>query len=675
MGKISIDHYVKQLINLVELEKKAEINAMLREIKYFSPQKREKVGRAINHLNGKITGQELGFNLVKYGRKSQFKTEINTGDLVLISRGDPVKSKLTGTVTEKGSRFIIVALEKVPLWALKEIRIDLYVNDITFRRMIENLEKLNPHTKKALQFFLNNEKSHSIKVAKASTSAADIDKNLNHSQKIAICMAMASNDFFLIHGPFGTGKTRTLQEIIVQEIKKCNKVLATAESNTAVDNLVEGLGEDINSVRLGHPQRVSRKNIEKTLAYKLENHPQHSKIRGIEKEIEKIIAKRDQNHKPSPALRRGLSDTRILLNAVKRRGVRGISPNVIISMARWIELNKKVEDYHLNIRKIESHMVADIIKKSEVVLCTNSSAALDYLKGIKFQVVVVDEASQSTIPSILIPLSKARRFILAGDHRQLPPTILNPQCKPLEKTLFEKLIRIYPEKSHMLNIQYRMNPVLMQFPNQEFYEKGIKASGKVEKINIADLELKNPDENTAINKKFETLIKKILRPQPLLFLDTLNLPHHYEKRSKGSTSIKNIIEADITTIISNMMIKSGIKSEDIGIISPYDDQVKLINPHTPAEVHTVDGFQGREKEIIIISLVRSNPKREIGFLKDLRRLNVSLTRAKRKLIIIGDSSTLCSHPTYTRFVDYLKKHDFYENAPDLISLNNKKFEK
>ncbi len=671
MGKISIDNYIKQLINLVELEKKAEINAMLREIKYLSPLKREKVGRAINHLNGKITGKELGFNLVKYGRKSQFKTEINAGDLVLISKGDPAKSKLTGTVTEKGNRFIIVALEKVPRWALKEIRVDLYVNDITFRRMIENLEKLNLPTKKALQFFLNPIKSYSREVPESSKSL-DIDKNLNASQKTAISMAMNSDDFFLIHGPFGTGKTRTLQEIIVQEIKRGHKVLATAESNTAVDNLVEGLGDDINSVRLGHPQRVSRKNIEKTLAYKVENHPQRSKIKEIEKEIEKIISKRDQNHKPSPGLKRGLSDTQIMLNAVKRRGIRGISPNVIISMARWIELNKKVDEYHLKLRKIESNIVADIIKKSEVVLCTNSSAALDYLKGIKFQVVVVDEASQSTIPSILIPISKARRFILAGDHRQLPPTILNPQCKPLEKTLFEELIRIYPEKSRMLNIQYRMNPVLMQFPNQEFYENEIKASKKVEKINMADLGLKNPEENTSVNKKFEDLIKKILSPQPLLFLDTCSLPHHQEKRSPGSTSIKNIIEADITIIIANIMIKSGIKSEAVGIISPYDNQVKLINPRTPAEVHTVDGFQGREKEIIIISLVRSNEKREIGFLKDLRRFNVSLTRAKRKLIILGDFSTLDSHPTYNRFKEYLQEHDFYENARDLIHINNKK---
>ncbi len=362
MGKISIDNYIKQLINLVELEKKAEINSMLREIKYLSPLKREKVGRAINHLNGKITGKELGFNLVKYGRKSQFKTEINAGDLVLISKGDPAKSKLTGTVTEKGNRFIIVALEKVPRWALKEIRVDLYVNDITFRRMIENLEKLNLPTKKTLQYFLNPIKSYSREVPESSKSL-NIDKNLNASQKTAISMAMNSDDFFLIHGPFGTGKTRTLQEIIVQEIKRGHKVLATAESNTAVDNLVEGLGDDINSVRLGHPQRVSRKNIEKTLAYKVENHPQRSKIKEIEKEIEKIISKRDQNHKPSPGLKRGLSDTQIMLNAVKRRGIRGISPNVIISMARWIELNKKVDDYHLKLRKIESNIVADIIKK------------------------------------------------------------------------------------------------------------------------------------------------------------------------------------------------------------------------------------------------------------------------------------------------------------------------
>jgi len=208
--RIRVKSYIRKLIRLVEMEREAEINAMMNEIRRLSPRKRERIGRAINGLNGKITGRELGFHLVKYGRRDPIETRIGVGDLVLISRGDPLKSDLTGTVARKGKRFIVVALENVPRWALRNVRIDLYANDITFQRMIDNLKGVNKNILKVLGFILDKDKP-------APTRRVDfeaIDCELNSSQKEAISRALGSDDFFLIHGPFGTGKTRTLHELI-----------------------------------------------------------------------------------------------------------------------------------------------------------------------------------------------------------------------------------------------------------------------------------------------------------------------------------------------------------------------------------------------------------------------------------------------------------------------------
>jgi superfamily I DNA and/or RNA helicase len=500
-------------------------------------------------------------------------------------------------------------------------------------------------------------------------------------------MALNSEDFFLIHGPFGTGKTRTLLELIRQEVKKGSKILATAESNTAVDNILEGLlNEDvldesdfkINCVRLGHPQRVSRANIHQTLAYKVENHPLNSKIAHLKEGIKKTIEEREKHTKPTPGFRRGLSDTQILLNAVKRRGSRGVSPNVMISMGRWIENNKKVDESQQKIQEIEKSIVENIIKKASVVLCTNSSAGLEYLKGTRFDLAVIDESSQATIPSVLIPISKARRFILAGDHRQLPPTIVNHKARELEKTLFEGLINNYPQNSTMLNIQYRMNPDLMEFPNNEFYGGKIKAGKSINNISIQDIDCnfstnnnnnnnnnkQDPDRqyndcsknygitDDNLNPQFKNIQKDLMDPDiPFIFLNTSRLDEKFEKQIKGSTSIQNPLEADLVSLITSIFIKSGINPEKIGIISPYEDQRDLISSLTNVEVKTVDGYQGREKDIMIISTVRSNAKRKIGFLNDLRRLNVALTRARRKMIMIGDVKTLEIHPTYRRLIE------------------------
>lgn len=645
-----IKSYIAKLIELVELEREAEIEAMREEMRRLRGYEREKLGRAILNLNGKIIGEEFGFKLVKYGRKEPFKTEISVGDLVLISRGNPLMSDLVGTVVEKGSRFIVVALESVPSWALRNVRIDLYANDVTFRRQIENLKNLSESGIKALKFTLNQEKP----MKSTPQEFEPFDKNLNHTQRKAISYALGSEDFFLIHGPFGTGKTRTLVELVLQEVKRGSKVLATAESNVAVDNLVERLWGKVKLVRLGHPSRVSKHLKESTLAFQVESHERYRRVRELRNKAERLAMMRDQYKKPTPSLRRGLTNKQILKLAEKGRGARGVPAKDVKEMAQWIALNEEVQKLYKFVEKIEEEIIREIIDKADVILSTNSSAALEFIKDVEFDVAVIDEASQATIPSVLIPIAKAKRFVLAGDHKQLPPTILSEEAKELSETLFEKLIQLYPEKAKMLEIQYRMNEKLMEFPSREFYEGKIKADESVKNITLADLKVREP----FFGEPWDSILK---REEPLVFVDTAERRDKWERQRKGSTSRENPLEALLVKEIVERLLRMGVKEEWIGIITPYDDQVDLIQSLVgeEVEVHTVDGYQGREKEVIVLSFVRSNKEGELGFLTDLRRLNVALTRAKRKLIAIGDSETLSNHQTYKRFLEFVRRNGRY----------------
>ena len=637
--------YIKNLITLINYERDAEIDLMTREISTMSGQKREELGRAINKVKGKSLGKELGLQIVQFGRSEVIDTEISVGDMVLVSTDNPLRSDLTGTVTEKGARFIKVAFDKrVPKWAIKKkVRIDLYANDITFRRMEDNLNHLSLKGKNALEYILN---ERNPKKNRDVPYISYIDENLNDSQKKAIENALSCENFFLIHGPFGTGKTRTLVELISQETRQGHKVLATAESNAAVDNILERLMDNkkLTLTRLGHPQRVSKHNITQTLAYKAENHKLNKKIKKIHKKIENMIEKRRVHTKPTPQYLRGYGDYDILHMASKGKGGRGISSEKMKSMAKWIEINQEIDEAHDEIKRIENRMIKDIVDSSDVILATNSSSALEAIARVKFDVAVIDEASQATIPSVLIPIAKAHRFILAGDHKQLPPTIISDRAGALSKTLFEELIRIYPFKSQLLNIQYRMNSLLMKFPNEEFYDNGLKSDSSVDDIKIRDILDSHQDE------------------EALLFIDTSDIADNRERHLKDSKSIVNEIEAEIAIRIADDYLSDGVNESDIGIISPYADQVKIIQENTEIEVKTVDGFQGREKEIIIISTVRSNDKGNIGFLSDLRRLNVAITRAKRKLIIIGNKDTLITNPTYERLINFCEDENLLEKV-------------
>lgn len=653
-----LTEFISRLKSLVEMERTAEIEAMRLEMKRLSGRERERVGRAVLGLNGNIVGEEFGYFLVKYGRDREIKTEISVGDLVVISKRDPLKSDLVGTVVEKGKRFLTVALETVPEWALKGVRIDLYVNDITFKRWLENLNNLRESGRRALELYLGLREPEEDEPVKFKP----FDKSLNSSQVRAISRALGSEDFFLIHGPFGTGKTRTLAELIRQEVERGHKVLATAESNVAVDNLVERLASSgLKVVRVGHPSRVSKSLHETTLAYLITQHELYGELRELRVIGQNLAEKRDTFTKPAPKYRRGLSDREILRLAEKGIGTRGVPARLIREMAEWIKINQQVQKTFDDARKLEERIAREIIREADVVLTTNASAGLEVVDYGEYDVAVVDEATQATIPSVLIPINRAKRFVLAGDHKQLPPTVLSEKARELSRTLFEGLIERYPTKSEMLTVQYRMNEKLMEFPNREFYSGKIKAHGSVKDITLSDLGVEKSN--------FGSFWDDVLDPKNVLvFIDTSERSDRFERQRRGSESRENPLEAKLVAETVKKLLETKVKPEWIGVITPYDDQRDLISSmvQEEVEVKTVDGYQGREKEVIILSFVRSNKKGELGFLTDLRRLNVSLTRGKRKLIAIGDSSTLSVHETYKRFVEFVRDTSTFIKVPDTL---------
>lgn len=589
---------------MINRERDYEREEMSKEIRDLTADERERKGRTVNNLSAKPIKNQLNKNIVKFSRLKNIKTEINVGNQVKISKGNPLRSDLIGTVTEKRPNSISVAFDRKLSEELfnSKIRMDLIVNDVTFTRMENNLKNLNERGEYVIKLISQN--------IRYGYSKKDVDLNyrdfrLNDSQKEAIIQSLYTKDFFLIHGPFGTGKTDTLVELIYQEVKNDNKVLATAESNIAVDNIVERL-TNVNSLditRLGNPQNVSKDIKSQTIICKLEKHDLYSKIERFNKEVERLSMELDDS-KSKPK-----------------------------SNSRKNFLRKEIGKYNGYIRKTEKIIMEDIINESQVILTTNSSAARDELSDIEFDVAIIDEASQTTIPSILIPIAKAKRFILAGDHKQLPPVVSSDSAKELEETLFEKFIEKYPSKKQLLNIQYRMSEKLMKFPNSEFYNGDL----------ICDEEVKD----SSIDITREDLDIE----SPLVFIDTSNHLKRQETKLKYSKSYINKLEAKLALKIVNDYLYLGFDKEDIGVISPYSDQVNIISNKTDVEVKTVDGFQGGEKEIIIMSTVRSNENKKLGFLEDLRRLNVAITRAMKKLIIIGDIKTLSHNDTYKRLID------------------------
>ena len=643
-----IHDYIQEYQRLIDIERHAEMEAQLKEIRSLSGKEREFFGRAILGLKGRNAGRHFDLWLVRFGRDRVIETEIASGDIVLVSRGEPLKSDLTATVMAVGRNYVEVAFnERPPKWIKEEgVRLDLYVNDVTFKRMESNLEALRhmqEPAKKVRDIVLGLSVANRAKPKRFEP----FNERLNATQKEAVEVALGSRDLMLIHGPPGTGKTTAVVETIRQFVNGGKKVLAAADSNVAVDNMLQKLAEDrdLTLVRVGHPARIDADLQRHSLMAKIAEDPRSAQVEAMLREAQKLVEARNEHSKPTPARLRGMSKDRIKTLAAEGRSYRGVDMKTIRSMAMWIKEDEKVNRYYDAVRDLERAIVQDILERADVVLSTNGMVGSEAMEGMTFDVAVIDEASQQMEPSTLLPLMRAPKAVLAGDHKQLPPTVVS-DLDLLKHSLFERLMEQGDLPQCMLEVQYRMNETIMDFPNRLMYDGRLRADKSVARRTLV---LKD-------SSGWVADLQKILDPRdPVVFLDTVKLDAD-ENLPPRSTSYENPLEAERIVEIAKALVKAGINEADVGIITPYLSQLKRIRKlleksDVSIETKSVDGFQGREKEVILISFVRANLAKEIGFVKDRRRLNVAMTRAKTKLIMIGHMPTLSANDPF----DALKK--------------------
>ena len=645
-----VEDYVSEYQELVELEREEEMRQHEEEIRNMSGSEREAKGRAVLHLRARDEGEGIEGQKVKFMRNHKGEelpeTEISVGDLVMISKKDPLRDdNPTGTVIEKTNYSITAAFDSTPKWMMKSkgLRMDLYVNDITYQRMKDALGEIETDGLEGLRDrFIGFEEPEEPK-------RDEIEEwengRLNESQQEAVEKALGAEDFHMIHGPPGTGKTTTAIEVIQQVVKQDKSVLATADSNIAVDNMLDFLlDQDVNAVRVGHPARVTEKLREHTLDALIEENEKYKESQEVREKAFELKDKQDDLQHPSGRWRRGMSNSQIREAADEGRGSRGVPEEKIQEMAEWLEIQEEADDLFEKSDRLEDEAVEEILESMDVVLTTNSTAGSELMQDREFDLLVIDEATQATEPSCMIPITKTSKVVMAGDHRQLPPTVKSQEAaRELENTLFERLAEKHLEKKTMLRTQYRMNTSIMEFSSQEFYDGKLKAGESVADHTLEELGVEEDS---------------VLEPEvPVAFVDTKNI-EAVERTPEGSTSKENPREAEEVEKLVEEALEQGVDPEEVAVISPYEAQVDLLNQRIDVEnleIKTVDGFQGREKELVVISLVRSNSRGEIGFLKDVRRLNVALTRARRKLVVIGDSETLEVNETYRNFVDYVEE--------------------
>ncbi|WP_457598844.1 IGHMBP2 family helicase [Hydrogenimonas sp.] len=645
-----IHDYIEEYKGLIEAERRAEMEAQMREIRTLGGKERERYGRALLGMRGRSAGRKFDLYIVRFSRDRPVETEIANGDIVLVSRGDPLKSDLTATVMRVAKNYLEVAFStKPPPWIKEEgIRLDLYVNDITFKRMESNLERMrhiDPPFSQVRDILLGLAEPAAFE----RKSYEPMDGGLNTRQREAAGMALAPTQISLVHGPPGTGKTTAAVEAILQSVRLGRRVLAAADSNVAVDNMLEKLAdkEGVKVVRIGHPARIDERLERFSLFARIEADPRSEKVRQMVEEAQALVEARNRYSKPTPGRLRGMSRERVRSLAASGRSYRGVDIATIRSMAEWIREDEKVERFFEAIRELEATIVREIVEGADVVLSTNGMVGSEQLAGHTFDIAVVDEASQQMEPSTLLPLMRAPRALLAGDHRQLPPTVVSG-LEILERSLFERLMERGDLPSTMLEVQYRMNETVMAFPNRLMYAGRLKAHPSVATRRLPLRSLPGG------------VLKGVLDPAvPVVFADTSGLDAD-ETLEPRSTSYENPVEVEWVAACAEALVEGGVDAGSIGVITPYAAQVKRIRSlferrSIGCEVKSVDGFQGREKEVILISLVRSNLAGAVGFVRDRRRLNVAMTRAKSKLVMVGDRMTLEGNDPFDRLFAWFEK--------------------
>lgn len=463
------------------------------------------------------------------------------------------------------------------------------------------------------------------------------ETTLNLSQWKALEKILTAEDVGNIHGPPGTGKTTTLVQAIKLTVEKEKQVLVCAPSNAAVDLLAEKLSQQgLRVLRIGHPARVTEQSLSKTLDAQIAMHEYYKELRVLRKKMQQL---RDMAFKYKRDF--GYSERQ--------------QRKLLLQEAKAMKADADV---------LEFYIVNDLLNNSDVITCTLVGAANHTLRGKRYKTVFIDEAGQALEPACWIPILRAERVIFAGDHCQLPPTIKSIEAarEGLAQTLFEKCIQHQPQTASMLQVQYRMHEDIMRFPSRYFYHDELIAHETVQRHAI-----EKPGDDG-----------EMVALPPIDFIDTAGCGFT-EAQDSETLSRFNDEEAQLLIRQLEKLIRE-VGSEDwthtIGIITPYSAQVERLAKLAEASeelstlaryisINTVDAFQGQERDIIAISFVRSNEKSEVGFLSDIRRTNVAITRARKKLIMVGDSATLGTHSFYLELLDYVQQKGFYRSAWDL----------
>lgn len=566
-------------------------------------------------------------------------------------KGQSIKYfSFTGTVSYvDGDRMVITVPDSAPLLELQQstdpIGVQLSFDETSYKLMFEALDRVMKAKNNRLAYLRDLFYSHQ-KAGRFSFEPMKFPW-LNPTQERAVNEVLWAKDVAIVHGPPGTGKTTTLVEAINETLMRESQVLVCAQSNMAVDWISEKLVDrGINVLRIGNPTRVNDKMLGFTYERRFESHADYPQLWAIRKAIRELRKNR----------KKGSENYHQKMDRLKSRAA-----------------------------EIELRINAELFGEARVIACTLVGSAHHLLEGMKFGTLFIDEAAQALEAACWIPMRRASRVILAGDHCQLPPTVKSIAAlrAGLGKTLMERIAENKPEVVTLLKIQYRMNDEIMRFSCDWFYGGKVESAPQIKYRSVLDYDhpitwIDTSNEENQITIEGEDAPEDSASTSSSVSAANQNSDLNFKEQFVGESFGRiNKAEAELTLLtLAEYFTKIGkqrVLEEriDVGIISPYRAQVqylkKLIKKYEffkpyrrLISVNTVDGFQGQERDVILISLVRSNDEGQIGFLKDLRRMNVAMTRARMKLIILGNKETMTKHPFYKKLWEYVKAINNYE---------------